>query len=217
MANFAYLRVSTDQQDVDNQKHGILEYCNNKGIGSLSFVSDSKSAKIKWRDRGCGDLIINQAQTGDVIVFGEISRVARSTLQVLEVLEYCTKKGINVHIAKQNMVLDSSIQSTITATILGLAAEIERDFIRMRTTESLAHKRQQIKDQGYFISNAGEKRTALGRPKGQAENTKLDKRRSQIKDFLKKGVGKRSIAKIVECSPTTLYSYIKKHDLEAVE
>jgi DNA invertase Pin-like site-specific DNA recombinase len=28
MTNYAYLRVSTDRQDVDNQRHGLLEYAN---------------------------------------------------------------------------------------------------------------------------------------------------------------------------------------------
>ena len=35
MANYAYLRVSTDQQDLDNQRHGILEYANQQGISGL--------------------------------------------------------------------------------------------------------------------------------------------------------------------------------------
>jgi hypothetical protein len=50
--------------------------------------------------------------------------MARSTLQVLEILECCMVQGIFVHIAKQQMVLDDSLPSRITATVLGLAAEI---------------------------------------------------------------------------------------------
>ena len=38
MANYAYLRVSTDSQDVNNQKHGILEYSNRLGLSNLVFV-----------------------------------------------------------------------------------------------------------------------------------------------------------------------------------
>ena len=217
MANYAYLRVSTDQQDTENQKHGILEYANKKSISGLSFIEDSVSSKKNWKDRKCGDLIINQCKPQDVIVFAEISRVARNTLQVLEVLEYCVEHEIEVHIAKQNMALDGSLQSKITAVVLGLAAEIEREFIKQRTTESMAVIKKQLAEQGYYHNRKGEKRTALGRPKGQAEKTKLDKNKQQIKEFLDKGVPKRSIAKIIECSPTTLYTYIKKHELEAVE
>ena len=43
MANYAYLRVSTDQQDLDNQRHGILEYANQQGISGLQFVEDTVS------------------------------------------------------------------------------------------------------------------------------------------------------------------------------
>jgi DNA invertase Pin-like site-specific DNA recombinase len=38
VANYAYLRVSTDRQDVENQKHGILEYANAHGITNLDYI-----------------------------------------------------------------------------------------------------------------------------------------------------------------------------------
>ena len=39
MTNYAYLRVSTDKQDVENQKLGILDYCNQKQIASIKYLS----------------------------------------------------------------------------------------------------------------------------------------------------------------------------------
>ena len=53
--------------------------------------------------------------------------MARSTLQILEILECCMHQGISVHIAKQKMVIDESLQRGIAATVLGLAADIERE------------------------------------------------------------------------------------------
>ncbi|MGR5540784.1 recombinase family protein, partial [Vibrio campbellii] len=100
MANYAYLRVSTDSQDVANQKHGIYEYCNKVGIANLSFVEDVVTGKKKWHERKLGQLIEGMIR-GDKIIFAEVSRIARSTLQVLEVLEVCMDKGIDVYIAKQ--------------------------------------------------------------------------------------------------------------------
>lgn len=197
--NIAYLRVSTDRQDVDNQRHGILEYANKNSLTDLNFVEDTASGKIKWRQRKLGE-ILTQLTLGDTILFSEVSRIARSTLQVLEVLEHCTIHKINVHIVKQNMIFDGSMQSKITATVLGMAAEIERDFISMRTKEALAARKK-----------AG---MILGRPKGPAEKTKLDKHRAQIQDLVNKGVSKRSIAKIIECAPSTLYDYIKRKKIK---
>ena len=53
-------------------------------------------------------------------------------------------KGIDVYIAKQNMQLDGSMQAKITATVLGLAAEITQEFISMRTKEALAARKKPV-------------------------------------------------------------------------
>ena len=74
---------------------------------------------MNWCERAVGKLLTETAQPGDIVMFPEISRMARSTLQVLEMLEHCARCGITVHVAKQKMVLDGSMQSHITATVLG--------------------------------------------------------------------------------------------------
>ena len=79
-ALYAYLRVSTDQQDVDNQKHGILEYANANGMAGLVFVEDVASGKLAWQQRKLGELLLKECKAGDTVVFAEISRMARSTL-----------------------------------------------------------------------------------------------------------------------------------------
>ena len=100
MATYAYLRVSTDRQDVDNQRYGILEYANTQRLGPLQFVEDAVSGRLAWRDRAVGQLLTTTTQAGDVVLFAEVSRMARSTLQVLDMLEYCMERGLIVHIAK---------------------------------------------------------------------------------------------------------------------
>ena len=117
-------------------------------------------------------------------------------MQVLEILELAAKKGISVHIAKNRIIMDGTMQATITATILGLAAQIEREFISTRTKEALAkRKKDGIK---------------LGRPKGQAQLLKLDNYRNEILGYLQKGINKRAISKLIECSPSTLYLWLKR-------
>ncbi len=54
MVTYAYLRVSTNQQDVDNQRHGCLEYANQKSLGHLEFIEDSVSGHKRWRERELG-------------------------------------------------------------------------------------------------------------------------------------------------------------------
>ncbi|MDO9213977.1 MAG: recombinase family protein [Methylococcales bacterium] len=209
MAIYAYLRVSTDQQDVNNQRHGVIQYARSKGWGTrqtdteagvgLIFYEDTASGKKNWRDRDLGKLIA-MAQPHDVLIVSEISRLARSTLQVLEVLQECTKKELVVHIVKSNMIMDGSLNAKITATVLGLAAEIEREFISQRTTEALAKR----KDQGL----------PLGRPKGSVNRTKkLDAKKDEIREYLAKGVHKTSICRMFDCAPQTLYDWMEQNDL----
>ena len=199
MTTYAYLRVSTNAQDVQNQKHGVLEYANQHGLSSMQFIEDSVSGKKRWQERALGLLLANAGE-GDTIVVSEVSRLARSTLQVLEILQHCTKQQINLHIAKNSMIFDNSMQSRITATVLGMAAEIEREFISSRTKEALAARKA-----------AGVK---LGRPQGKAQKLKLDEKRDEIQKYLDLGVSKASIAKIIGCPATTLYDYCKVRKLK---
>jgi DNA invertase Pin-like site-specific DNA recombinase len=200
MTAYAYVRVSTDRQDLDNQRHGILEYANSQSIGGVKFVEDAESGRLSWKNRALGQLLTETAQKGDVVIFAEISRMARSTLQVLEMLECCMYREITVHIAKQQMVLDSSIPSKIAATVLGLAAEIERELISLRTKEALARRKAEGKH--------------LGRPKGRKSAAlKLDAFETEIRTYLAKGISKRSIAKLLDCSPSTLYDWLERRGL----
>lgn len=199
MATFAYIRVSTDKQDLDNQRHGVIEYAKKRNLEPITFFEDTASGKKSWKDRDLGKLL-EQAKAGDILLVAEISRMARSTLQVLEILQEAAKKEIGVHIAKSNMVMDGSLNSKITAVVLGLAAEIERDFISARTTEALAKRKA-----------AG---LPLGRPKGSVNLTKkLDKRKEDIKEMLSKGMYKTEIAKFAECSTETLYGWMRDNNL----
>ena len=196
MATYAYLRVSTDQQDVDNQRHGILEHANSHNIAGLKFVEDSASGKIKWKDRKLGDLLLKTMKAGDTILFSEVSRMARSTLQILEILEHCADNQFTVHIVKQKMVFDDSLNSKITATVLGLAAEIEREFISMRTKEALAKCKA-----GGMV---------LGRPKGKSKKLKLDKHAKDINHYQEIGLSKASMCRLLKCAPSTLYSWLER-------
>ena len=199
MTHFAYLRVSRDTQDVANQKYGILDYCNGRGISPVTLVEDTESRKKPWRERGIGQ-ILQDASEGDVILAAEISRLGGSPLQVLEILEEAARKKASVHIVKSQIVMDGSLQSAIIATVLGLAAQIEREFISVRTKEALARRKAE-----------GVK---LGRPRGEAPRLKLDSQREMILDYLGKNVSRRSIARILGCSPSTLYAWLRRNKIK---
>ena len=164
------------------------------GLVNLVFVEDAVSGAKKWRQRRLG-LMLEEMIRGDVLIFSEVTSMARSTIQVLEILEHCMGKEITIHIAKQNMVLDGSMQSKIIATIFGLAGEIEREFIRQRTKEALAAR----------VARG----VKLGRPKGKAAWLKLDDKRDDIEKYYKMGLSLREIATLLGIASSILSDYIK--------
>jgi DNA invertase Pin-like site-specific DNA recombinase len=172
-----------------------LHYCNVAHLSHLCFVEDTASGKVPWKDRKVGEILQN-AKKDDVLIVSEVSRLGRSALQALEILEFAAQHEISVHIAKNRFIMDGSMQATITATILGLAAQIEREFISLRTKEALAKCKQDGK--------------ILGRPRGPAKTLKLDDKRDEIMGYLQKKISKRSIAKLIECAPSSLYAWLKK-------
>src|SRR5262249_4709230 len=103
-------------------------------------------------------------------------------------------------IAKQQMVLDGSLPSRITATVLGLAAEIEREFIALRTREALAKRRA-----------GGE---PPGRPEGEAAGrVQLAAPAAGVRGYPGRGINKVAIAKLIECAPSTLYMWLARRNL----
>ena len=171
-----------------------MRYCVDKKLLEPVFVEDTISVETDWRDRQLGKLI-RGAGEGDVIVVSEVSRLTRRTLQVLEIGRECIEKGVHLHVAKNGIVFDNTIQSKIVAVVLGLVAEIEQDFISSRTKEALAKRKSEgIK---------------LGRPVGGAKILKLDRHADKINGYLAKGINKVAIAKMLDVSPNTLYEWLK--------
>jgi DNA invertase Pin-like site-specific DNA recombinase len=124
--------------------------------------------------------IIDSLGFGSKLIVPELTRLGRSTLEVLEILKTAKEKGIAVYSVKERIELNGdSINSKIMATMLSLFAELERDFIRMRTKEALKARKA-----------AGVK---LGRPKWPGKS-KLDPHRDEIIALLKTGVPQTKVA-----------------------
>lgn len=199
MAIYIYLRVSTSAQDTQNQLHGIHQYCQERGIQPDTVVEDTASGSVAWNSRKIGELL-SSADKGDVLLVAEVSRLARSTLQVLEILKFASERQVSIIIVKNGLQFDNSMQSKITATILGLAAEIERDFISMRTKEALAKRKASGKQ--------------LGRPQGAlAKSYKLDEKRTEIERYRKLGINQTAIAKLVGVSRPTLRLWLGRNQI----
>lgn len=197
---YAYLRVSRDGQDPENQKYGLLEYANAKGFAPLQIEEEVASRAKDWRKRKLG-AIIEKAERGDVLLTPEITRIAGSALAALEILKAASERGLIVHVTKQKIIMDGSLQSDIMATVLGLAAQIERHFIQARTTEALQVARSRGKQ--------------LGRPKGSTSTAlKLDSRIDEVQAYVNLGLPQSRAAELLGVSPHTLRLFIKRRSIK---
>jgi len=193
----AYLRVSTDDQDIEKNKYDILHLANEKGLGKVRWVEETGSGRISWKKRKVAQ-IMDELQLGDHLLVSELSRLGRSMLECMEILSIASQKGINIYAVKGNWQLDNSIQSKIVAMAFSMAAEIERDLISQRTKEALAAKKK-----------AGVK---LGRPRGMGKS-KLDVYRPEIEALLANGSSQKFIAKRYATTEANLSRWMKLHGL----
>ena len=195
---YAYIRVSTDKQDLENQKYAILQFANDKKLGNVEFIEEAVSGRISWKNRKLKDLIDN-LQSGDNLIVAELSRLGRSMLEIMELLSILLRKGVNIYVVKGNYELKDDIQSKVLTFAFSLASEIERELISQRTKEALAKRKSEGKN--------------LGRPKG-SYSSKLDDKKEYIKELLDKGVSMASIAKILGVHYHTVRNYIKRRNLK---
>jgi DNA invertase Pin-like site-specific DNA recombinase len=193
----AYLRVSTNDQDLEKNKADILHLANSKKLGHVEWVEEKVSGRVSWKKRELGR-VMNELKSGDNLLVSELSRLGRSMLQCMEILSIATEKGIHIFAVKGNWQLDDSIQSKVLAMAFTMAAEIERDLISQRTKEALAARRRSGKP--------------IGRPKGSGKS-KLDEHRDEIERLLNEGSTQRYVASRFNTSPTNLSRWMKKHGL----
>lgn len=195
MTTYAFIRVSTLEQDTSKNRIDILEFANRHKLGNVEFTEEQCSGRINYKERKLG-VLLDSMVSGDVLIVPELSRIARSITQILEVIKVTKDKGITLYSLKENFCNnEDSISATVTSTIFALVAQIERELISMRTREALqARKIAGIK---------------LGRPRGKGKS-KLDVHKEDILKLLSLKVPKTIIAKQYGCSLGNLYSFINR-------
>lgn len=193
----AYLRVSTNDQDLEKNKADLLHLANEKDLGRVHWVEETASGRISWKKRQIAQ-VIEELAASDNLIVSELSRLGRSMLECMEILSIATQKAINIYAVKGNWQLDGSIQSKIIAMAFAMAAEIERDLISQRTKEALAAR-----------IRAGK---PLGRPQGSGKS-KLDQHRPEIEGLLKNGSTQKYIAERYDTTEANLSRWLKKYSL----
>ena len=189
-----YLRVSTTEQDLAKNRADIMKLANEKRLGQVEWVEEKISGVKDWKKRKLGE-VFGSLKKGDAVIVSELSRLGRSTLQILEIMKEARENKIAVYAVKGAWSLNGSMESKIVLTMLAMISEIERDLISERTKEGLRARKE-----------AGVK---LGRPKGVPGKSKLDQYKDEIIALLNNGSTKTFIAKKYKTSLPNLYNWIK--------
>jgi len=197
---YGYIRVSTDKQTVENQRYEINNFCTKQEIVVDKWIEETISGIKNVDERKLGKLL-KKMKKEDVLICSELSRLGRSLLMIMGVLNECMNRDIKVWTIKDNYRLGNDINSKVLAFAFGLSAEIERNLISQRTKEALARK----KAEGVI----------LGRPIGsKSATTKLTGQEKKLKDLLDKRVSYSAIGRILGVHRLTVTSFVKNnHEL----
>lgn len=197
---YAYIRVSTDKQTVENQRFEINKFLKTTGLKIDFWIEETISGTVSPKKRNLGK-ILEHVQQGDIIICSELSRLGRNMFMIMSILNILMERGVIIYTVKERYKLGEDLTSKVLAFAFSISAEIERTLISQRTTEALRRKKADgIK---------------LGRPKGKKNSHyKLSDYDKKIKIMLKEGYPKTLISKQLNVSTSTLYNYLKRKKIQ---
>ena len=199
-----YIRVSTEKQNLDNQKLAILDYTNKNQLKVDKFVDVTISSRRAIAERKILETLSDMRE-GDTLIATELSRLGRSTIEVLTLTKQIVDRGIKVIAIKENLVLDkNNKKDAFTKVMLAfftILGELERDLISQRTKEGLAVRKA--------------KGVILGKPIGTIQKSIYDKHLPVIKECLAKKMNIPNISKWIGIGTERgLFDYVKRRNLK---
>ncbi len=192
---YGYCRCSTDKQTIENQEFEIKRYAKQNGLNVETWITETVSSKKPLEQRKLSKLL-KRLNEGDTLIVTEISRLGRSLMEIMSILQQCLDRNCMVCAIKEIYRLGNNLESKVLAFAFGISAEIERKLISDRTKMSL----NKLKSDG----------VKLGRPLGAKSKTlKLSKNRRKIFQLMEQGVSKAQIARMMGVDKMTLHRFIK--------
>ncbi len=183
---FNYIRVSTIEQNTERQL---------KDIACDRIYEE----KISGKDTNRPQLqaMLSNIRSGDIINIHEMSRLARNTRDLLNLVEEITSKGATVVFHKENLTFKGNEKQDpyqkMMMTMLGAVAELERNLILERQREGIALAKLHNKYKG-------------GQPKLTAEQV------TELTTLYKQGMPIARISKQFKITRPTVYSYLKNEE-----
>lgn|SRR5699024_3241819 len=177
---FGYARVSTSEQNLDRQLEAIGEVD--------EMITDKASGKDRAGRAGLTELM-GKVRKGDTIKVKSVDRLARSSRDLLNIMEELSDKGVAVEFTDNPEMSMNTTVGKLVLTILAAVAEMDRATIKERQAEGI----ELAKARGAFA-----KKHALS-----AEQ--IAEARQRVAD----GVAKAQVARDLGVSRQTLYTALK--------
>lgn len=130
----AYARVSTEEQNLDRQLDQLIQYGVDKRNIYMEKVTGTK------REREQLNKMINELQEGDTVIISDLTRISRSTKDLLEIVSAIKDKGASIKSIKDTWLDTTSNNpyNDFLLTVMSGLSQLERDLISQRTKEGLA-------------------------------------------------------------------------------
>lgn len=126
-----YVRVSTEEQNEERQKVALIA----QGVEPEYLYIDKRSGKNA--DREQLKALLAFVRKGDTVITESISRIARNTKDLLNIIECLNSKEVNF-VSLKECIDTSTPQGKFMLTVFGAMAELERDSILERQREGIA-------------------------------------------------------------------------------
>lgn len=134
-----YIRVSTQEQNTIRQE--VLM----KSLGVDEIYIDRMSGKNANRPEL--QKMMEYVRKGDTVIVESISRFARNTRDLLELVEKLTAKGVEF-VSRKDAIDTTTPTGKFMLTVFGAVAELEREYILQRQREGIAIAKEQGKYKG---------------------------------------------------------------------
>lgn len=132
-----YARVSTADQNLDRQIDQLIE----KGVDKRNIYQEKVTGTKK--DRPALNKMLDELQEGDVVLITDLTRISRSTPDLLAIFDKIKEKGAAIRSIKETW-LDTSSENPYNhflLTVMAGLSQLERDLISTRTKEGLQSAR----------------------------------------------------------------------------
>ena len=139
MAKYGYVRVSTAEQNTTRQEVLMQE------LGVDKVLIDKASGKDTNRPQL--NILMDFVTKGDTIIVESISRFARNTKDLLDLIERLKDKGVHF-ISKKENIDTSTPTGMFMLTVFGAVAQLERDYLRDRQKEGIDIAKKEGKFKG---------------------------------------------------------------------